>query len=153
MTSTSVGYAGGATENPDYRSVCSGRTGHAEVVNVLYNSKETSYETLLDVFWDSHNPTTLNQQGNDRGTQYRSVIMYYNDEQKLKAQETKKHFNVLLKQKGYGDIVTEIVPAATYYLAEDYHQQYLEKNPGGYCGLGGIKGCYKPPARTEAEAK
>lgn len=151
VTSTSVGYAGGQTENPDYRSVCSGTTGHAEVVNVLYDTKVTSFEKLLDVFWDSHDPTTLNQQGNDRGTQYRSLIMYYNDAQKAAALATKNHFDSLLKQKGYNAISTEIVPGATYYLAEDYHQQYLQKNPNGYCGLGGIKGAYEPPVRAEAK--
>lgn len=124
VLSTSVGYAGGKLDNPGYRAVCSGMTGHAEVVNVLFDPSKTSYEKMLDVFWDSHNPTTLNQQGNDVGTQYRSVIMYYSDEQKKAAEETKAHFDGLLKAKGRNACVTEIVTAPKYYLAEDYRKFY-----------------------------
>mmetsp|Transcript_17051 Transcript_17051/g.41861 ORF Transcript_17051/g.41861 Transcript_17051/m.41861 type:complete len:257 (-) Transcript_17051:194-964(-) len=142
--STSVGYAGGTTENPTYRQVCSGRTGHAEVVRVVYDPKKISYQKLLDVFWDKHDPRQLNRQGNDVGTQYRTGIYYYDEAQKKTAEKTLQHFQGILDgQKGMGKIVTEILPAPTYYFAEDYHQQYLAKNPGGYCGLGGI-GCYKP---------
>eukprot|EP00177_Eucheuma_denticulatum_P007422 GFKZ01013512.1.p1 GENE.GFKZ01013512.1~~GFKZ01013512.1.p1 ORF type:complete len:251 (+),score=28.12 GFKZ01013512.1:106-858(+) len=140
---TSVGYAGGITENPRYREVCSGRTGHAEVVNVVFDETKTSYEKMLDIFWDAHDPTTRNRQGNDVGTQYRSAIYYYNDEQKKLAEQTRDHFNTLLKEGGRNPIVTEIAPAPTYFFAEDYHQQYLQKNPNGYCGLGGT-GLYRP---------
>ncbi|GJQ11932.1 hypothetical protein GpartN1_g3723.t1 [Galdieria partita] len=141
--STAVGYAGGKTKNPTYEDVCTDRTGHAEVVRVVYDPKNTSYEQLLDVFWANHDPTQLNRQGNDIGTQYRSVIFYYNDQQKRLAEETKRHFQEILAKKGYGKIVTEIIPASVFYFAEDYHQQYLAKNPNGYCGLGGT-GCYEP---------
>lgn len=144
---TSVGYAGGAAENPTYRAVCSGRTGHAEVVNVVYDSSKTSYQDMLNIFWEAHDPTTKDRQGNDVGTQYRSVIFYYNDEQKAAAERTKAHFDNILREQGMSPTVTEIVPAQTYYFAEEYHQQYLHKNPWGYCGLGGI-GVYTPPQKS-----
>lgn len=144
--STSVGYAGGQTKNPTYREVCGGRTGHAEVVRVVYDDKKVDYESLLDVFWDAHNPTTKNRQGNDVGTQYRSVIFVYDEEQKKLAEMTKKRFDGILKEKGVGRVVTEIDQAPEYWFAEDYHQQYLEKNPRGYCGLGGT-GLYQARER------
>eukprot|EP00127_Corallochytrium_limacisporum_P001882 Clim_evm37s88 gene=Clim_evmTU37s88 len=143
IISTSVGYAGGKTENPTYEQVCSGTTNHAEVVRIVFDPKKTTYKALLDIFWGNHDPTTLNRQGNDVGTQYRSAAYYYNDEQKKQIEMTKAEFNKRLAAEGYGQIVTEIKPAPTYHFAEDYHQQYLAKNPGGYCGLGGT-GCYKP---------
>ena len=133
VTSTSVGYMGGATQHPDYYQVCSGNTGHAEVVEIVYDSVQVSYEELLILFWEWHNPTTLNRQGPDIGTQYRSVIFYFDDEQAAAAHDTK----AILDESGLftRSIVTDIVPAAdyTYYLAEDYHQKYLFKNPFGYC--------------------
>eukprot|EP00737_Agarophyton_chilense_P000572 gb/GEZJ01000639.1/.p1 GENE.gb/GEZJ01000639.1/~~gb/GEZJ01000639.1/.p1 ORF type:complete len:252 (-),score=25.28 gb/GEZJ01000639.1/:854-1609(-) len=140
---TSVGYAGGETEFPTYRQVCSGRTGHAEVVNLVYDTSKTSYEDVLNVFWETHDPTQKNRQGNDVGTQYRSVIYYYNEEQRKAAEETRNHFNTILKEAGRNGIATEIQPAPQYFYAEEYHQQYLHKNPMGYCGLGGT-GLYKP---------
>jgi peptide-methionine (S)-S-oxide reductase len=146
--STAVGYAGGKTKNPTYEDVCTDRTGHAEVVRVVYDPKKVSYEQLLDVFWANHDPTQLHRQGNDVGTQYRSAIFYYDEEQKKLAEETKRHFQEILAKKGYGNIVTEIVPAPVFYFAEDYHQQYLAKNPNGYCGLGGT-GCYEPLRQDE----
>eukprot|EP00871_Galdieria_phlegrea_P004790 jgi/Galph1/5311/GphlegSOOS_G3943.1 len=145
--STAVGYAGGKTVNPTYTDVCTGMTGHAEVVRVVYDPSKISYEKLLDVFWSSHDPTQLNRQGNDVGTQYRSVIFYKDEQQKQLAEETRKHFQKLLSQKGYSPIVTETVPMSPFYFAESYHQQYLAKNPTGYCGLDGT-GCYEP--RTES---
>ena len=135
--STMAGYAGGLTPNPTYREVCSGKTGHAEVVRVLWDPKATSYEALLAAFWESHDPTQGMRQGNDVGTQYRSGIYVYDAEQRELAEASKAAYEARLRQAGYGDITTEIVDAPAFYYAEDYHQQYLAKNPGGYCGLGG----------------
>ncbi|MGB3300855.1 MAG: peptide-methionine (S)-S-oxide reductase MsrA [Phormidesmis sp.] len=135
--STAVGYAAGSTPNPTYREVCSGMTGHNEVVLVVFDPKVVSYEGLLKVFWESHNPTQGMQQGNDRGTQYRSGIYTYSDAQMKAAEASKEMYQEALSEKGYGQITTEILPAPEFYYAEEYHQQYLAKNPGGYCGLGG----------------
>ncbi len=135
--STAVGYAAGSTPNPTYREVCSGMTGHNEVVLVVFDPKVVSYEQLLKVFWESHNPTQGMQQGNDKGTQYRSGIYTYSDAQMDAAKRSLEMYQAALSEKGYGKITTEILPAAEFYYAEEYHQQYLAKNPGGYCGLGG----------------
>ncbi|MFK7815827.1 MAG: peptide-methionine (S)-S-oxide reductase MsrA [Gammaproteobacteria bacterium] len=139
--STAVGYAGGFTPNATYEEVCTGLTGHNEMVRVLFDPKILSYENLLKVFWESHNPTQGMQQGNDTGTQYRSGIYTYSDEQKNIAQRTRQDYQRALTSKGYGVITTEIIEAPEFYYAEDYHQQYLAKNPGGYCGLGGTGVC------------
>ena len=135
--STSVGYAAGFTPNPTYREVCSGMTGHNEVVRVVYDPHVVSYEELLRVFWQGHDPTQGMRQGNDVGTQYRSGIYTYGDEQRQTALASKEAYQRVLNEAGYGEITTEIEPAPKLYFAEAYHQQYLEKNPGGYCGLGG----------------
>jgi peptide-methionine (S)-S-oxide reductase len=135
--STAVGYAGGYTPNPTYEEVCSGRTGHAEVVLVVYDPSKVSYEQLLKVFWESHDPTQGMRQGNDVGTQYRSAIYYADDAQREAAERSRKAFQDVLSGSRYGEITTEIAPAGPFYYAEGYHQQYLSKNPGGYCGLGG----------------
>ena len=135
--STAVGYAGGFTRNPTYQEVCTGMTGHNEVVRVVYDPKLVTYEHLLKVFWESHDPTQGMRQGNDVGTQYRSGIYTYNSEQAVAAQASKAAYAARLAAKDYGPVTTEILPAPTFYYAEDYHQQYLAKNPGGYCGLGG----------------
>lgn len=135
--STAVGYAGGTTENPDYREVCSGQTGHAEVVLVVFDPSIVSYVELLTVFWESHDPTQGMRQGNDVGTQYRSAIFTVNDKQQLDAQESRATYQSQLSAAGIGDITTEIAPLKTFYYAEEYHQQYLAKNPGGYCALKG----------------
>jgi peptide-methionine (S)-S-oxide reductase len=134
---TAVGYAGGPTPNPTYEEVCSGRTGHNEVVLVVYDPKKISYESLLKTFWESHDPTQGMRQGADVGTQYRSGIYTYTPEQRKAAEASKAMYETVIKGKGYGAITTEIVDAPTFYFAEDYHQQYLAKNPFGYCGLGG----------------
>jgi peptide-methionine (S)-S-oxide reductase len=134
---TAVGYAGGLTPNPTYEEVCSGLTGHNEVVLVVFDPKVTSYEALLKVFWESHDPTQGMRQGNDVGTQYRSGIYVYSPEQRQLAEASRDAFQRQLTEAGYGEITTEILDAPTFYFAEDYHQQYLAKNPGGYCGLGG----------------
>ena len=134
---TAVGYAAGLTPNPTYREVCSGRTGHNETVLVVYDPSKVSYETLLKVFWENHDPTQGMRQGNDVGTQYRSGIYYFDDEQRAAAERTRDVYQDELTKRGYGRITTEILPAPEFYYAEDYHQQYLAKNPGGYCGLGG----------------
>ena len=135
--STQVGYAGGLTPNPTYREVCSGRTGHNEVVRVVFDPTKTSYEALLKVFWESHNPTQGMRQGNDVGTQYRSGIYCYDAAQETLARASSEAYAAKLSAAGFAKITTEIVAAPTFYFAEDYHQQYLEKNPDGYCGLGG----------------
>ena len=135
--STAVGYSAGHTPNPTYQEVCSGMTGHNEVVYVVFDPDKISYEQLLKVFWESHNPTQGMRQGNDVGTQYRSGIYTYSDEQKAAAEKSQKVYQEALQAKGYGEITTEIIEAPEFYYAEDYHQQYLAKNPGGYCGLGG----------------
>ncbi|MDH3430588.1 MAG: peptide-methionine (S)-S-oxide reductase MsrA [Gammaproteobacteria bacterium] len=134
---TAAGYAGGTTPDPDYKLVCSGQTGHAEVVLVVFDPAVISYEELLRVFWESHDPTQGMRQGNDVGTQYRSAIYTCDEEQQTAAQQSMLAYQAELKAAGYGDITTEIRPLDTFYYAEDYHQQYLAKNPGGYCGLGG----------------
>ena len=135
--STAVGYAGGDTPNPTYEEVCSGFTNHTEAVLVVFDPKLVSYDQLLKVFWEGHDPTQGMRQGNDRGTQYRSAIYAYGDEQLEAAQASRAVFQQALKAKGHGAITTEIKPAGEFYYAEDYHQQYLGKNPNGYCGLGG----------------
>jgi peptide-methionine (S)-S-oxide reductase len=135
--STSVGYAAGLTPNPTYQEVCTGMTGHNEVVLVVFDPKVISYSELLKTFWESHNPTQGMRQGNDTGTQYRSGIYVYSEEQKKLAEASLESYQEALKAAGYGKITTEILDAPEYYYAEDYHQQYLAKNPGGYCGLGG----------------
>jgi peptide-methionine (S)-S-oxide reductase len=134
---TAVGYAGGSTPNPTYEEVCSGLTGHNEVVLVVFDPTIVSYEQLLKVFWEAHDPTQGMRQGNDVGTQYRSGIYVFDDEQRKLAEATRDGYNAKLAAAGHGAITTEILPAPTFYYAEDYHQQYLGKNPGGYCGLGG----------------
>ncbi len=134
---TAAGYAGGYTENPTYREVCSGLTGHAEVVQVVYDPAVISYQALLRLFWENHNPTQGMRQGNDIGTQYRSVIYTFNDEQKEAAIASKQNYLAALKSAGHNAITTEIKDAPTFFYAEDFHQQYLQKNPDGYCGLGG----------------
>ncbi len=134
---TAVGYAGGATPNPTYREVCSGQTGHNEVVLVTYDPAQVSYETLLKTFWEGHNPTQGMQQGNDVGTQYRSGIYAFTPEQRAAAEASRDEYQKRLTKAGLGKITTEIVDAPPFFYAEDYHQQYLAKNPGGYCGLGG----------------
>jgi len=134
---TAAGYAAGYTPNPSYQEVCTGLTGHNEVVLVVYDPAIISYQELLKVFWESHNPTQGMRQGNDVGTQYRSGIYYFNNEQRDVAEMTCKNYQANLERAGYEGITTEILPAPVFYYAEDYHQQYLAKNPGGYCGLGG----------------
>ena len=137
VVSTSVGYAGGLTPNPTYREVCSGLTGHNEVVRVVFDPRKVRYEELLRVFWESHDPTQGMRQGNDVGTQYRSGIYVYDDEQRKAAEASRDAYQKALAEAGHGAITTEIVPAPEFYYAEEYHQQYLAKNPGGYCGHGG----------------
>jgi peptide-methionine (S)-S-oxide reductase len=134
---TAVGYSGGFTPNPTYREVCSGRTGHAEVVLVVFDPAKTSYEEILRLFWESHDPTQGMRQGHDVGTQYRSAIYWTSDEQHGVAEATRDAFAARLRAAGFPEITTEIAHAGPFYYAEDYHQQYLEKNPRGYCGLGG----------------
>jgi peptide-methionine (S)-S-oxide reductase len=134
---TAVGYAGGYTPNPTYREVCSGDTGHAEVVLVVFDPRLTSYGDLLRVFWENHDPTQGMRQGNDVGTQYRSAVYCADEGQRAEALASRDAFQRELATAGYGEITTEIAPAGEFYYAEDYHQQYLSKNPGGYCGLGG----------------
>jgi peptide-methionine (S)-S-oxide reductase len=135
--STSVGYVAGHTPNPTYREVCSGMTGHVEAVRVIFDPKVVSYDELLKLFWESHDPTQGMRQGHDSGTQYRSGIYHINDTQRAAAEASKSMFQKRLSAAGFGPITTEILPASTFYYAEDYHQQYLAKNPNGYCGLGG----------------
>ena len=135
--STSVGYSGGFTPNPTYREVCTGMTGHNEVVRVVYPPDLISYTSLLQLFWESHDPTQGMRQGNDLGTQYRSGIYVYDEEQKHIAEQTKQQYQQALLRRGYASITTEIVEPSEFYYAEDYHQQYLAKNPNGYCALGG----------------
>jgi peptide-methionine (S)-S-oxide reductase len=134
---TAAGYAGGITRNPTYEEVCSGNTGHAEVVLVVFDPVFVSYEQLLRVFWESHDPTQGMRQGNDIGTQYRSAIYTVDDKQQNTARQSLDVYQEELSAAGYGEITTEILPLDTFYYAEDYHQQYLAKNPGGYCGIGG----------------
>jgi len=153
--STAVGYEGGSTPNPTYREVCSGLTGHAEVVQVVYDPRVVSYDDLLKVFWENHDPTQGMRQGNDQGTQYRSAIYTHDDEQRAAAEASREAYGKALAQEGagHGPITTEIAPAPEFYFAEDDHQQYLAKNPDGYCGLGGTGvscpvGAARKPAKT-----
>jgi peptide-methionine (S)-S-oxide reductase len=139
---TAVGYAGGITPNSTYEEVCTGMTGHNEVVLVVFNPQLISYIEILKVFWENHNPTQGMRQGNDIGTQYRSGIYTYSEKQKQAAQTSLKIYQQALKYEGYGEITTEILDVPEFYYAEDYHQQYLAKNPGGYCGLGGTNVSY-----------
>jgi len=134
---TAVGYAGGTTPNPTYEEVCSGLTGHAETVRVVFDPTRISYEGLLKVFWESHNPTQGMRQGNDVGTQYRSAIYTFGDAQQTAALASREQYQGALREHGHDEITTDIVPAGPFFYAEDYHQQYLAKNPFGYCGLGG----------------
>jgi peptide-methionine (S)-S-oxide reductase len=134
---TAAGYAGGQTPNPTYEEVCSGRTGHAEAVLVVFDPKQTSYDALLKLFWEGHDPTQGMRQGNDVGTQYRSAIYTFSDAQAKAAADSRAMFQERLSQSGHGEISTEIGPSGPFYYAEPYHQQYLSKNPGGYCGLAG----------------
>jgi peptide-methionine (S)-S-oxide reductase len=133
--STSVGYAGGVTPNPTYEEVCTGRTGHAEVVRIVYDPKRLSYEQLLKVFWESHDPTQGMRQGNDIGSQYRSILLTTSPEQQATAEKSRDAYQVQMTKAGYGEIKTSILPLDTYYYAEDYHQQYLFRNPAGYCPI------------------
>jgi peptide-methionine (S)-S-oxide reductase len=139
---TSVGYAGGHDENPSYEEVCKRTTGHAEVVEVVYNTDKISTTDLLKSFWESHNPTQGMKQGNDVGSQYRSMIVCYSDKQLEDAKKSREHYQQQLTADGHSEITTEIIKDAHYYLAEEYHQQYLDKNPQGYCGLGGTGTCF-----------
>ena len=141
---TAAGYAGGYTPNPDYKEVCSGRTGHAEAVRVVFDPRETGYEQLLKIFWESHDPTQGMRQGGDVGTQYRSAIYTHGEEQQRLAEASAAAYQQALSAADRGDITTEIRPAREFYFAEDYHQQYLAKNPGGYCGMGGCGVPYAP---------
>lgn len=143
VQSTAVGYAAGHTQNPTYREVCSGMTGHNEVVQVVFDPEQVSYAELLAIFWEAHNPTQGMRQGHDVGTQYRSGIYPYSPAQRAAAETSRERYQAALGTGGYGAITTEILDAPTFYPAEDYHQQYLAKNPGGYCGLGGtgVKSC------------
>jgi len=136
--STAVGYAGGYTPNPTYEELCTGQTGHNEVVKIIFDPEIISYQQLLIIFWESHNPTQGMGQGNDRGTQYRSGIYTFNESQQNLAMESKKHYQASLSTGGHKEITTEILNAPEFYYAEEYHQQYLAKNPQGYCGLGGL---------------
>ncbi|MBI3444515.1 MAG: peptide-methionine (S)-S-oxide reductase MsrA [Magnetospirillum sp.] len=135
--STSVGYTGGFTPNPSYEEVCSARTGHTEAVMIAFDPAELSYEALLGLFWEGHNPTQGMRQGNDMGTQYRSALYWTTESQRAVAEASRASYAVRLRQAGFGAITTEIAPAGPFFWAEAYHQQYLAKNPGGYCGLGG----------------
>jgi peptide-methionine (S)-S-oxide reductase len=139
---TAVGYAAGITPNPTYREVCTGMTGHNEVVFVVYDPNVISYDQLLKVFWENHDPTQGMRQGNDVGTQYRSGIYTYSEKQRQLAEASRDRYQAALSKAGYGPITTEILDAPPFYYAEDYHQQYLAKNPGGYCGLGGTNVSY-----------
>jgi peptide-methionine (S)-S-oxide reductase len=134
---TAVGYAGGYTPNPTYEEVCSGRTGHTEAVLVVFDPKQTSYEEILRLFWEGHDPTQGMRQGNDAGTQYRSAIYWTSDEQREAAEASAAAYGERLREAGHGEITTEIAKAGEFYYAEDYHQQYLHKVPNGYCGIGG----------------
>jgi peptide-methionine (S)-S-oxide reductase len=137
VVTTAVGYEGGPTPNPTYEEVCTGRTGHAETVRVVFDPSRLSYPQLLKVFWEAHDPTQGMRQGNDVGTQYRSIVFTRSEEQRRAAEASRASYQEALRRAGYGDITTEIRPAAEFYFAEEYHQQYLARNPNGYCGLGG----------------
>lgn len=156
VVSTQVGYAAGHTPNATYREVCTGRTGHNEVVRIVFDPKQVSYEELLKVFWENHDPTQGMRQGNDVGTQYRSGIYVYGPEQRKTAETMKRTYEESLREAGFAAITTEILDAPAFYYAEDYHQQYLAKNPDGYCGLGGTGvGCpvgVLPPKESPAQS-
>ena len=137
VVTTAVGYAGGTTSNPTYKEVCGGRTGHTEAVLVVFDPKITSYEAMLKLFWENHDPTQGMRQGNDVGTQYRSAIYWHGDGQRRLAEASRDAYQQALRSAGRGRITSEIAKAPEFYYAEDYHQQYLAKNPGGYCGIGG----------------
>lgn len=143
VVSTSVGYAGGYTPNPTYEEVCTGHTGHTEVVRVVFDSDKLSLQELLKTFWEKHDPTQGMRQGNDRGTQYRSAIYVFDDQQMQVALQSKRDYQALLGAQ-HDEITTEVLPASNYYYAENYHQQYLAKNPDGYCGIGGTGVCFPP---------
>jgi peptide-methionine (S)-S-oxide reductase len=143
VVSTSVGYAGGYTPNPTYEEVCTGHTGHTEVVRVVFDSDKLSLQELLKTFWEKHDPTQGMRQGNDRGTQYRSAIYVFDDQQMQVALQSKRDYQVLLGAQ-HDEITTEVLSASNYYYAENYHQQYLAKNPDGYCGIGGTGVCFPP---------
>jgi peptide-methionine (S)-S-oxide reductase len=145
---TAVGYAGGTIADPDYRLVCTGRTNHAEVVLVIYDPKLVGYDELLRVFWESHDPTQGMRQGNDIGTQYRSVIFWHDEAQHVAAENSCRIYQAALKASAHGAITTQIAPAPPFYYAEDYHQQYLAKNPDGYCGIGGCGVPFKSGLRS-----
>ena len=145
---TAVGYAGGTTPNPTYEEVCSGRTGHAEVVLVVFDPLRTSNEELLRIFWDGHDPTQGMRQGNDVGTQYRSAVYWHDEPQREAVLASRDRFQAALREAGHGPITTEIAPAGPFYYADDYHQQYLARNPNGYCGLGGTGVACPAPAAT-----
>jgi len=149
---TAVGYAGGFTPNPTYQEVCSGRTGHAEVVLAVFDPGRTSYEEMLRLFWENHDPTQLMRQGNDVGTQYRSLVLWTTEAQRAAAEPSREAYERVLREAGYGEIATELAPAGPFFYAEAYHQQYLAKNPNGYCGLGGT-GCPVPQADAFGTAK
>ncbi|MCJ7557675.1 MAG: peptide-methionine (S)-S-oxide reductase MsrA [Gammaproteobacteria bacterium] len=149
--STAVGYAGGVTPNPTYQEVCSGGTGHDEVVRVVFDPALLSYQDLLQVFWESHNPTQGMRQGNDTGTQYRSAIFTYRPEQHAQAMISRESYADALHKAGYQPVTTEVLPAPVFYFAEDYHQQYLAKNPEGYCGIGGCGVAYKLSELTQGQ--
>jgi peptide-methionine (S)-S-oxide reductase len=144
VVTTAVGYAAGYSPNPSYREVCSGMTGHNEVVRVIFDPRRTSYQALLKVFWEAHDPTQGMRQGNDVGTQYRSGIYVFGDAQRQAAEASRAAFQSALTEAGRGTITTEIEDAPPFYFAEEYHQQYLAKNPNGYCGLGGTGVCFPP---------
>ncbi|MBO3747037.1 peptide-methionine (S)-S-oxide reductase MsrA [Streptosporangiaceae bacterium NEAU-GS5] len=151
VVSTAVGYQGGYTPNPTYEEVCTGQTGHTEAVRVVYDPAKVSYEELLRVFWEAHDPTQGMRQGNDIGTQYRSAIYTHSPEQEKSALASRDAYQSVLTVGGYGAVTTQIAPAPDFYFAEDYHQQYLYKNPGGYCGIGGT-GLSCPVGLTTGEA-
>jgi peptide-methionine (S)-S-oxide reductase len=154
VITTAVGYQGGFTPNPTYEEVCSGRTGHAEAVRVVFDPSRVSYEDLLRIFWEAHDPTQGMRQGNDVGTQYRSAIFVHSDEQRKAAERSRDDFQRALSAAGYGTITTEIVEAPEFYFAETYHQQYLDKNPNGYCGIGGTGvACPVGVARSDGEPR
>jgi peptide-methionine (S)-S-oxide reductase len=154
VITTAVGYQGGYTPNPTYEEVCSGRTGHAEAVRVVFDPAKVSYEDLLKVFWEAHDPTQGMRQGMDVGTQYRSMIFVHSDRQREAAERSRESFQRALNAAGFGEITTEIVDAPEFYFAEDYHQQYMDKNPRGYCGIGGTGvACPVGVARVEPESE
>ncbi|NUW44860.1 peptide-methionine (S)-S-oxide reductase MsrA [Nonomuraea rhodomycinica] len=151
VITTAVGYQGGYTPNPTYEEVCSGRTGHTEVVRVVYDPAKVSYEDLLKVFWEAHDPTQGMRQGNDVGTQYRSAIYYHSPDQREAAEASREAYQKVLSEAGYGSITTELAEAGPFFFAEDYHQQYLHRNKNGYCGIGGT-GVACPVGLTSGEA-